>query len=98
MEIKIGRYTLKSDRFSCFIEQEFTQENGKVGQRRVTGYFRDIGSLLDDFIDTRTKDSDATELKQVLAEIESALKDAKKIARESVKADFQIIRNLGKEK
>lgn len=98
MEIKVGHYTLKSDRFSCFITEEVKQENGKIGHRRVTGFHRDMGSLLDDFIDTKAKDSDATELKQVLAEIEDALKIAKQIARASVKAGFQIVRKARAEK
>lgn len=98
MEIKIGRYTLQSDRYCCFIEQEFKNDKGKIAQRRVSGYFRDLGALLDDFIDTRVKDSDANNMKQVLAEIDSALKDAKRIARETIKADFHIVKDTRKEK
>lgn len=96
MEIKIGKYTLRSDRFCAWLDKEYKQENGKIVQRRVSGYHRDIGLLLDDFIDTKVKESDARDMKQALAEIESAMKDAKKIARAAVKADFQIVRNKEK--
>ena len=98
MEVKVGKYTLKADRYGAWLEQEFKNEKGKIAQRRVSGYFRDLGALLDDFIDTRVKDSDANDMKQVLAEIDSALKDAKRIAREAVKADFHIVRTKEKEK
>ena len=98
MEIKIGKYTLRSDRFCAWLDKEYKQENGKIVQRRVSGYHQDIGLLLDDFIDTKVKESDAKDMKQVLAEIDSAMKDAKKIARAAYKGDFAIVRNTPKEK
>lgn len=98
MEIKIGKYTLRSDRFCAWLDKEYKQENGKIVQRRVSGYYRDFGLLLDDFIDTKVKESDANDMKQALAEIESAMKDAKKIARAAYKGDFTIVRNTPKEK
>ena len=90
MEIKIGKYTLKSDYFCCWLNQEVKTGKGKISQKRITGYYRDIGLLLDDFIDMRVKDSDASSMKQVLAEIEQATKDAKKIAREAYKGKFAL--------
>lgn len=99
MEIKIGKYTLRSDRFCAWIDKDYlNKENGKIYQRRVAGYCRDFGTLLDDFIDNGVKESDATEVKQLLAEIESVTKDAKKIARAAYKGDFAIVRNAPKEK
>ena len=90
MEITSGKYTLKSDRFCAWVEQEVKMDNGKIRHQRITGFYRDIGLLLDNFIDLRVKDSDATDLKQVLAEIEAAMKDAKKIAREAYKGKFAL--------
>lgn len=102
MEIKIGKYTLKADRYGVWLEQEVKGKKGKSEgkdvQRRITGYYRDFSLLLDDFIDSRVKDSDANNMKQVLAEIDSALKDAKRIARETIKADFHIVKDTRKEK
>lgn len=96
MEIKVGKYTLKSDRFCCWLEKESKGKDGKIRQARVSGYFRDFGMLLDDFIDRRVKDSDANDMKQALAEIDASLKDAKKIAREAVKGNFKIIERNAK--
>lgn len=90
MRIQIGKYILRSDQFCAWLEQEVKTEKGKTRHQRITGYYRDIGLLLDNFIDLRTKDSDATDMKQVLAEIESATKDAKKIAREAYKGKFAL--------
>lgn len=96
MEIKVGKYTIRSDRWCAYILEDIKVKEGKhkgeIIEKQVTGYHRDMGTLLDDFIDTKAKGSDAKTVKQVLADIDSALKDAKKIARESVKADFQIVR------
>ena len=47
MEITSGKYTLKSDRFCAWIEQEVKTEKGKTRHQRITGYYRDIGLLLD---------------------------------------------------
>lgn len=96
MKIKTGKFTLKSDRFGAWIEQEVKTEKGKTRHQRITGYYRDFGLLLDNFIDLRTKDSDASDMKQVLAEIESATKDAKKIAREAYKGKFALEERKGK--
>ena len=90
MEITSGKYTLKSDRFCVWIEQEVKTEKGKIRHQRITGFYRDFGLLLDNFIDLRVKDSDASDMKQLLAEIESATKDAKKIAREAYKGKFAL--------
>lgn len=97
MELKVGKYTLKSDRFCAFIEEEVNIKDSKTGKtkkgnKRVTGFCRDFGVLLDDFIDYKVKDSEAENMKQALAEIDSAMKDAKKIAKAAVKEDFHIIR------
>ena len=96
MEIKKGKYTLKSDKFCAWIEEEVKIKEGKrkgeTETRRVTGYFRNFEQLLNDFLETNTKDSDAKALEEVIKEIEKAAKDAKKIIREAIKGDFKISR------
>ena len=96
MEIKIGHYTLKSDKFCAWVEQDFEVTEGKakgtIISRRITGYFRDFNKLLDDFIDVAIKDSDAQTVADALAILCKATKDAKRIAKEAVKNDFRIIR------
>ena len=96
MEIKIGVYTIRSDKFCIWIEQDFEVTEGKakgtIVSRRITGYYRSLEKLLDDFIDVALKDSDAKSVEEALAILCKATKDASRIAKESIKKDFRIIR------
>ena len=89
MDIKIGKFTLKSDRYCAYIVEDVEAGTGKVRQERVTGYWREIGGLLDDFVDRQVKGSGAESMKQCLAEIETALNTARKLAREAYDVEFK---------
>ena len=96
MEIKIGHFTIKSDKFCAWLEQDFEVIEGKakgtIVSRRITGYHLSFDKLLDDFVDTAIKDSDAKTVEDALAVLCKATKDAKRIAKESITNDFRIIR------
>lgn len=102
MELKIGKYTLHSDKYCAWLTEEknVKTKSGKDTTKnvRVSGYYREFEFLLRDFIHTRVKDSDATEVKEVLALIDKTQKEAVQIAKAAVKADFHIVRYPGKEK
>ena len=97
MEIRIGHYTLKSDRYCAWLEQDFEVVEGKgkgnIVSRRITGYYRDLRRLLEDFIDMQIKDDDVESVQDAITKLTNAVDDAKAIARAAVKADFQIVRN-----
>ena len=87
MDIKAGKYTLRSDSQCFWIEETRVVENedgtkGKPYQARVSGYYAHIEDLLADFITRRFRSSDKEKMEDVLEELAEAVKDSKKIVRE----------------
>ena len=87
MDIKAGKYTLRSDSQCFWIEETKVTEKedgtkGKPYQARVSGYYAHIEDLLADFITRRFRSSDKEKMEDVLNELADAVKDSKKIVRE----------------
>ena len=87
MDIKAGKYTLRSDSQCFWIEETKVTEKedgtkGKPYQARVSGYYAHIEDLLADFITRRFRSSDKEKMEDVLSELAEAVKDSKKIVRE----------------
>ena len=90
MDIKAGKYTLRSDSQCFWIEETRVTENedgtkGKPYQARVSGYYAHIEDLLADFITRRFRSSDKEKMEDVLNELAEVVKDSKKIVREYAK-------------
>ena len=90
MDIKAGKYTLRSDSQCFWIEETKVTEKedgtkGKPYQARVSGYYAHIEDLLADFITRRFRSSDKEKMEDVLNELADAVKDSKKIVREYAK-------------
>lgn len=92
MEIKAGNFVLKSDRYCCWIEHEYTDGKGKLATKQITGYCTDFKKLLDDFLDRTIKSADVTSMEDAIKVIKQATEDAKSIAKAAYKGDFKIIR------
>ncbi len=97
MEIKIGKYILRSDDKCMWVEEEYTQENGKTASKRVAGYATTWANLIHQFADTKLKDNDAKSLKEILAICEQTLNDLEELNKAKLKEDFRIIRRKAKE-
>ena len=87
MDIKAGKYTLRSDSQCFWIEETRVTENedgtkGKPYQARVSGYYAHIEDLLTDFVTRKFRSSDKQKMEDVLNELAEAVKDSKKIVRE----------------
>ena len=92
MEIKVGKYTLKSDRYNYCIEETRKVDQTKVKRKRntdddetsgrVTGYFFNFEDLLEDFVERRLRESDAKDMEKCLREIASTHRAVKQIAKE----------------
>lgn len=87
MEIKAGKYTLRSDSQCFWIEETKVTEKedgtkGKEYQVRASGYYAHIEDLLANFITRRFRSSDKEKMEDVLSELAEAVKDSKKIVRE----------------
>ena len=90
MDIKAGKYTLRSDSQCFWIEETKVTEKedgteGKEYQVRASGYYAHIEDLLADFITRRFISSDKEKMEDVLNELAEAVKDSKKIVREYAK-------------
>lgn len=101
MEIKVGKYTLRSDKFSMWLEEEYVSQEektkGKLMTKQVAGYCCSWKSLLDDFIDKKIEGSDAQSIKELIEVIKQAVEDAKSLNERAIKEDFRIIRRIEKE-
>ena len=87
MDIKAGKYTLRSDSQCFWIEETRVTEKedgeaGKEYQVRASGYYAHIEDLLANFITRRFRSSDKEKMEDVLNERAEAVKDSKKIVRE----------------
>ena len=87
MDIKAGKYTLRSDSQCFWIEETKVteKEDGteeKEYQVRASGYYAHIEDLLANFITRRFRSSDKEKMEDVLSELAEAVKDSKKIVRE----------------
>ena len=87
MDIKAGKYTLRSDSQCFWIEETRVTEKedgeaGKEYQVRASGYYAHIEDLLANFITRRFRSSDKEKMEDVLNELAEAVKDSKKIIRE----------------
>ena len=90
MDIKAGKYTLRSDSQCFWIEETRVTEKedgteGKEYQVRASGYYAHIEDLLANFITRRFRSSDKEKMEDVLSELAEAVKDSKKIVREYAK-------------
>lgn len=93
MEIKVGVYTIYSDKYCMWITKTY-KPKGKGAKKefveeRISGYHDNIESLMESFIDRRLRSSDAASLKEHLKEIDRATRDAKRIVKELIKHGTQ---------
>lgn len=104
MEIKIGRYTLRSDRYCMWIDTESANKDkhgnptGKTTVRRVAGYSRTWEHLLRSFVEVQHRDNDAQTVKELLKVFKQVAEDTESLKKTALKGDFKIIRKIAKEK
>lgn len=101
MRIEVGRYTVNGDSLCLWITEEretkdpkTKKKTGKFTSERVAGYCENFEQLMEDFIDRKTRNSDAVTLKELLKDIASAERDAKKIAK-AINATRKEMLNVG---
>lgn len=104
MKIEVGRYTIIGDSYCLWITEtretkdpKTKKKTGKVTTERVAGYSLNFEELMEDFIDRKTRNSDAATLKQMLRDIASAEKDAKKIVK-TINATRKEMLNVGEKR
>lgn len=100
MEIKQGKYILKSDKFCLWIEEEYKSQDektkGKTMTRRVAGYCVSLSRLLDDFVEKKLKDNDAKSMEEVIKILDKTSKEVKQIAKAAAEGNFRVVRHKEK--
>lgn len=87
MKIEIGKYRLNSDSLCYWIDEKKKGDKAKEEYwERITGYYKDFDALMDNFICCKVRKSGATDMKDAVKDIDNAVKEARKIVREYVKA------------
>ena len=79
-KIKAGNYTINIDRYCTWVTERKVGKNGKEYDKRVTGYYRTLEEVLEDFI-SKSKAEDCTTVVEVINEIKKAEDQAIKIAK-----------------
>ena len=96
MEIKVGKYTLYSDQWSMWIEEEYTYTGSKgknagkkvTESRRVAGYSQNFQQLMKSFAERRYRNSDAKDVKQMLEQMAGTERTMMKFINEACKNKF----------
>lgn len=101
MEIRIGRFTLRSDQYCMWIDEEYQSKGkggkpGRVQTRKVAGYSRTLSQLYDSFTGHRFRCSEATTVAELLKDLKQLEQDLSEIRKTAVKEDFKMIRRVGK--
>lgn len=95
MKIAVGKYTLRSDRYAMWIDEEVEVQKGKnKGEKRVqriAGYSSDFKSLLSSFTRHKVVDNDAETVEELLSVLSDIMDDIEEVNRVAFERDFRII-------
>lgn len=102
MEIRIGKFILRSDQYAIWIEEEYQSKgkNGKPGRiqtRKVAGYTNNIDNLVKQFVAHRHMASEATTVEQLIKEMKQTAEDTVLIKKTAVANDLKAMRKTAKE-
>lgn len=101
MDIKVGKYRLRSDRYCLWIDEEFEgkDKNGKpkTSTRKVGGYSRTFAQLYRSFAQHSYRASEAQTVKELLKVLQQTENDLVELKKTALKEGFRIIRNVAKE-
>ena len=102
MDIRVGRFILRSDDKSMWIEEEY-QSKGKDGKpgrkqtRKVAGYTNSIDNLIRQFCEHKHMASEATTVEELIKEWKQIIEDAALIKKTAVANDLRIMRKTAKQ-
>ena len=72
MDVRIGKFIIRSDAYCMWIDEEYTGKTRggeeKLYTRQVAGYVRNFEQLLENFLEKRMRGSDARDVEAVLKE------------------------------
>ena len=102
MEIRVGRYYLRSDQYCIWIEEEYQSKGkegkqGRVQKRKVAGYTNSIDTLVRQFVTHKHMASEATTVEQLIKEMKQIAEDTALIKKTAVANDLKAMRKIAKE-
>lgn len=102
MEIRIGKFILRSDQYSIWIDEEYQSKgkNGKPGRiqtRKVAGYTNSIDNLVRQFVAHKHMASEATTVEQLIKEMKQIAEDTALIKKTAVASDLKAMRKTAKQ-
>lgn len=101
MEIRVGRFILRSDERCMWIEEEY-QSKGKDGKpgrkqtRKVAGYTNSIDNLVRQFVAHKHMASEATTVEELIKELKQIAEDTALIKKTAVANDLKAMRKTAK--
>lgn len=102
MDIRVGRFILRSDAWSLWIDEEYVSggKDGKPGKkqtRRVAGYAPNIDILIRQFVAHRHMASEAQTVEELIKELKQTAEDAAELKKTAVANDLKAMRKTAKE-
>ena len=101
MEIRVGKFILRSDDKSMWIEEEYQSKGkdgkpGRVQRRKVAGYTNSIENLIKQFCEHKHMASEATTVEELIKEWKQIIEDAALIKKTAVANDLKAMRKTAK--
>ena len=101
MDIRVGRYYLRSDMYAMWIEEEYQSKGkdgkpGRVQRRKVAGYTNNIDNLIRQFCEHKHMASEATTVEELIKELKQTAEDAALIKKTAVANDLKAMRKTAK--
>ena len=101
MEIRVGKYILRSDQFCMWIEEEYQSKGkdgkpGRVQKRKVAGYTNNIDNLIRQFCEHKHMASEATTVEELIKEWKQIIEDAAELKKTAVSNDLKAMRKTAK--
>ena len=97
MNIEVGKYTIRSDGFCLWIDEEYKTKGkdgkAKTATRRVAGYATSYENLLKQFCKNRLLDSDAETVEELVRTIKRTFDDMVELDKGAVRADCEELLN-----
>lgn len=102
MEIRVGRFILRSDQYCMWIEEEYQSKGkdgkpGRVQRRKVAGYTNSIDNLIRQFCEHKHMASEATTVEELIKEWKQIAEDAALLKKTAVANDLKAMRKTAKE-
>ena len=102
MDIRVGRFILRSDEKSMWIEEEYQSKGkdgkpGRVQRRKVAGYTNNIDNLIRQFCEHKHMASEATTVEALIKEWKQIAEDAALLKKTAVANDLKAMRKTAKE-